>query len=108
MTLKNAGKGRNALFFLAFALHPSFRETAVAIVAESQQKHGNWESKRNPLSVARLTHSALFDYDMKELHPPEATEEEREEGRDNLKIHIHKWLTVTSNIGVPRYQGEKK
>ena len=58
--------------------------------------------------MARLTHAALFYYDMKELHPPEATEEEREEGRDNLKIHIHKWLTVTSNIGVPRYQGEKK
>ena len=55
----------NALFFLAFALHPSFRETAVAIVAESQRKHGNWESKRNPLSVARLTHAALFYYDTK-------------------------------------------
>ena len=45
---------------------------------------------------------------MKELHPPEATEEEREEGRENLKRHIRKWLTGTSNLGVPRYQGEKK
>ena len=69
---------------------------------------GIWESKRNPLSVARLTHAALLYYDMKELHPPEATEEEREEGWENLKRHIRKWLTGTRNLGVPRCQGERK
>ena len=58
--------------------------------------------------MGRLAHAALFYYDMKELHPPEATEEEGEEGRGDLKRHIRKWLTGTRNLGVPRYQGEKK
>ena len=68
------------------------------IVVKSQRKRGNWESKRNPLSVDRLTHAALFYCDMKELHPPEATEEERKEGRENLKRHISSQTSERSEV----------
>ena len=106
---KRWAREENSLFFLAFALHPSFRETAVDIVSASQRKHGNWESDRNPLSVARLTHAALFYYEMKELQSSDGTAEELNRSRERLRRHIKKWLTGTSNLaGMATYQGENE
>jgi hypothetical protein len=52
----------NPLFFLAFALHPSFRKIAVAMLDGSKTLKGNWQDDRNPLSVARLVAAAKFYY----------------------------------------------
>jgi hypothetical protein len=50
------------LFFLAFAMHPAFRDTAVGILNESAKKHGNWTDNKNPLTCSRLKDAAVFYY----------------------------------------------
>jgi hypothetical protein len=60
-------EAENPLFFLAFALHPTYQETAVDLVLNSEKKHGNWSGKKNCLSVARLVEAAKFYYEKHEL-----------------------------------------
>ena len=55
----------NALFSLAFALHPSFHKSAVAILSESLKNNGNCNKARNTFSVVCLAHAAVFYYEMK-------------------------------------------
>ena len=57
----------NALFFLAFSLHPSFHQVAVELLSRSEKQNGNWRKFRNKLSVARLSHAAGFYYEKFEL-----------------------------------------
>ena len=52
----------NPLFFLAFALHPSFHHMAVDIVKHSEKVDGSWGRKGNALSVVRLAKAATFYY----------------------------------------------
>jgi hAT family C-terminal dimerisation region len=52
----------NPLFFLAFALHPSFHQMAVDILKHSEKVDGSWGRKRNALSVVRLGKAATFYY----------------------------------------------
>ena len=98
----------NSVFLLAFDLHPSFNKSTVAILSESLKKNGNWNKARNPLSVARLAHAAVFYYEMKELHPSGSTEAERNEERWRLDKQLRRWLTGTRNLAVSIYEGERK
>jgi hypothetical protein len=61
-------KEDNPLFFLAFALHPSFRNVAVDIVKKSGERDGSWNATHNPLSVSRLVCAAKFYYEKHKLH----------------------------------------
>ena len=44
----------NPLFFLAFALHPAYRQTAAKLLEVSLKLHGNWTKNRNPFCVLRV------------------------------------------------------
>jgi hypothetical protein len=48
------------LFFLAFALHPLYRGTAMLMLQHSVVVYGNWNRKKNPLTVVRLQQAAEF------------------------------------------------
>lgn len=65
------------IFFFAFALHPAFRNIAVAFLEESQRQNGTWTSKKNPLSVARLKTAAVFYCDKFKLWTHGKRDEER-------------------------------
>ena len=50
----------NPLFFLAFALHPAFRECATTILRSSLNTNGNWSDDKNMLSYSRLVQAGRF------------------------------------------------
>ena len=101
---KRCKREENALFFLAFALHPSFHKSAVDILSESLKKNGNWNKARNYLCVARIAHAAVFYYETKELHPSGSTEVERNEDLRRLDKQLIRWITGNINIAVSMYE----
>ena len=105
---KRCKREENALFFLAFALHPSFHKSSVDILSESLKKNGNWNKARNYLCVARIAHAAVFYYETKELHPSGSTETECNEEQQRLDKQLRRWLEGTSNLAVSIYKGERK
>jgi hypothetical protein len=69
----------NALFFLAFALHPSFRDTAVQILKSSYEADGGWMTHHNALSIPRLVKAGKFYYEKFRLGTnPEASSHNQE------------------------------
>jgi hypothetical protein len=97
--LENRWKeAENPLFFLAFALHPTYRATAVQLVSESETQNGNWSKDQNCLSVARLVDAAKFYYEKYELHDEDANEEEREKALHRLGKDLKKWLLGVSKF----------
>ena len=105
-------KDENPLYFLAFALHPAYRTTAAAIIEYSERENGNWVSKGNCLSVARLTHAAKFYYGKFQLTTIEEFDTS-EEGRTKCKgrrqweqeiktlgKNMKKWLTGKNMTGI--------
>jgi hypothetical protein len=95
-------KEDNALFFLAFALHPSFRNVAVDIVKKSGERDGSWNATRNPLSVSRLVSAAKFYYEKHKLHQASSISSSSSRVKaaadctkrelDLLGKRIHQWL----------------
>ena len=98
----------NPLFFLAFALHPSFHHMAVAIIKHSEKEHGSWAKKRNPLSVVRLAKAATFYYAKHKrfLDTMMNSQEQRDEELRDLDKAVRQWLQGRV-IDVSKYrQGE--
>jgi Mg-chelatase subunit ChlI len=84
------------LFFLAFALHPTYRETAAKLLVASETSGGNWSNDRNYLSVQRLVDAAKFYYGKHELHDEDASEDKRATTLNRLGKDLKKWLR---NVG---------
>ena len=90
------------LFFLAFALHPLYRNTAVELLKASNQKHGNWGTNANPFSVSRLTQAALFYYQKFELDQGEGN---HATNLQRFKKHIKLWLQEGEFVDIYYYEG---
>ena len=84
----------NILIFLAFLLHPQYRETAVCIINHLRDKKGNWSDDRNTLAVERLTHAAVFYYGKFCLSVSVGDEGKKKEIR-SLKNHFRLWTKGT-------------
>jgi hypothetical protein len=100
---KRWNKEEHPIFFLAFALHPAFRNIAVAFLEASHTQNGTWTSKKNPLSVARLKAAAVFYCDKFKLWTPGKRDEERR----NLKKDLGRWLKVDGEFGQVELPGGK-
>jgi hypothetical protein len=70
------------VFFLTFALHPTYVSTAAKLVSNSKTENGNWNGKQNCLSVARLVEAAKFYYEKHELHVKDGDKEDRKKALD--------------------------
>jgi hypothetical protein len=80
------------LFFLAFAMHPAFRDTAVGILNESVE-HGNWTDDKNPLTRSRLKDAAVFYYRKFDLFSAEGmSDREKDKETRRLKQRLEVWL----------------
>lgn len=84
----------NPLFFLTFALHPAYRQTATHLLDQSWILYGNWRQKRNYFSVSRVIESAKFYYCKFELLNLSLVDEETKQSiLNDLGDSVHKWLS---------------
>jgi hypothetical protein len=79
------------LFSLAFALHPIFRNTAVAILKKSKDKHGSEANSGNTLTLSRLVEAAEFYCTKHNLFETE-TDKDHEKELKCLGKHMKAWL----------------
>ena len=81
----------NPLFFLAFALHPSFCKMAIDIIANSEKQDGSWGRNKNALSVVRLAKAATFYYGKHKLFRS-TTDAGQMDEQQQLDKAVRQWL----------------
>ena len=82
----------NPLFFLTFALHPAYRQTACLLLEKSVLLNGNWRQDKNFLSSSRVVESAKFYYGKFELLTPGLSNNEKNYILNDLGDSVDIWV----------------
>ena len=80
------------LYFLAFCLHPCYKDCAIEIVNASETEKGEWPTTPNKLCARRLAHCAKFYYQKHLLSPFTPGTNKYNQDVGFVEVKFYQWM----------------